>query len=148
MVPDDDALFGAKPADPTSDSDSVSTCNVAEEDEPRVKGPRLADECSESESDDDSNDDGGDDLVSTYDDVGQKHSLDISLEDFNRALARGYRCNERKNSIIIPVQRIVSIQCQISRVSSYLTPWHAGWWTARRDIVTRELCSCDCENSL
>ena len=78
---DGDALFGAKPADPTSDSDSVSTCNVAEEDEPGVKWLRLADECSESESDDDSSDDGGDDLVSTFDDDGQKHSLDISVED-------------------------------------------------------------------
>ena len=115
-----------------------------EEDEPGVKWLRLADECSESKSDDDSNDDGGDNLVSTSDDDGQKHSLEISLEDFDHALARGYRCNERKNSIIIPVQRIVSIQCQISRVSSYQTPWHAGWWTARRDIVARELCSCGC----
>ena len=34
LVPDDDTLFGAKSADPTSDSDSTSTSSGVEEDEP------------------------------------------------------------------------------------------------------------------
>ena len=86
--------------------------------------------------------------MSTSEDNEQKHSLDISVEDFDRALARGYGCKDRKNSIVIPVQRIVSFQCQISRVPLYLTPWHAGLWTARRGIVARDLCSREDKNSL
>ena len=78
LVPNDDALFGAKSADPTSNSDSAGTSNVVEEDEPGAKRSRLADEWSESESDDDSDDDGGDDFESTSDDDGQKPCLDIS----------------------------------------------------------------------
>ena len=34
LVPDDDTLFGAKSADPTSDSDSTSTSSGVEGDEP------------------------------------------------------------------------------------------------------------------
>ena len=37
LVPDDDALFGAKSADPTSNSDSAGPSNVVEEDEPGAK---------------------------------------------------------------------------------------------------------------
>ena len=106
LVPDDDTLFGAKSADPTSDSDSPSTRSGVEEDEPGAKRSRLADEWSESESDDDSDDD------------GQKPSLDISLEDFDRALARGYSCKDGNHSSVFPAQHIVSIQCRISRASS------------------------------
>ena len=40
LVPDDDALFGAKSADPTSNSDSASTSSVVEEDEPGAKRSR------------------------------------------------------------------------------------------------------------
>ena len=98
-------------SDPTSDSDSASTSCVVEEDEPGAKRSRLADEWSESESDDD----GGDGLVSTSDDDGQKPSLDILLGDFDRALARGYGCKDGNHSSVLPVQHIVSIQCQISR---------------------------------
>ena len=62
LVPNDDALFGAKSADLTSDSDSASASSVVEEDEPGEKWSRLADEWNESKSDYDSNDDGGDDF--------------------------------------------------------------------------------------
>ena len=89
-----------------------------EEDEPGANRSRLADEWSESESEDDSGDDGGDDFVSTSDDDGQKPCLDISLEDFDRALARGYGCKDGSHFGILPAQHIVSIQCQISRASS------------------------------
>ena len=37
MLPDDDALFGAKTADRTSDSDSTSTSSGVEEDEQGAK---------------------------------------------------------------------------------------------------------------
>ena len=37
LVPDDNALFGAKSADPTSDSNSADTSSVVEEDEPGAK---------------------------------------------------------------------------------------------------------------
>ena len=75
LVPDDDALFGAKSADPTTDSDIAGTSSVVEEDEPGAKRSRLADEWSESESDGDSDDDGGDDFESTSDNDGQKTLL-------------------------------------------------------------------------
>ena len=61
-----------------------------------------------SEKDDDSDDDGD----------GQKPSLDISLEDFDRALARGYGCKDGNRSSVLPAQHIVYIQYQISRASS------------------------------
>ena len=125
LVPDDDALFGAKSADPTSDSDSTSTSSGVEEDEPGAKRSRLVDEWSESESDDDSDDDGGDDLVSTSDDDSQKPSLDISLEDFDRALARGYGCKDGNHSSVLPALHIASIQCQYPerhRAKKYLPP--------------------------
>ena len=89
-----------------------------EEDEPGAKRSRLADEWSESKSDGGSDDDGGDDFESTSDDDGQKPCLDISLEDFDRALARGYGCKDGSHSSVLPAQHIVSIQCQISRASS------------------------------
>ena len=139
LVPGDDALFGAKSADPTtSNSDSASTNSVVEEDEPGANTSRLADEWSKSESDDDSDDDGDDDFESTSDDDGQKPCLDISLEDFDRALARGYGCKDGSHASVLPAQHIVSIQCRISRASSrkkHLPPWLAGCCTARRDIV-------------
>ena len=133
LVPDDDALFGAKSADPTSNSDSASTSIVVEEDEPGAKRSRLASEWSESKSEDDSGDDGGDDPEPTSGDEGQKRNLELSLEDLDRALARGYGCKDSNHPSILPAQHIVSILYQISRPSSpekYLPPWLAGCWTA------------------
>ena len=109
LVPDDDALFGAKPADLTSDSDSASTSSVVEEDEPGAKWSRLADEWNESKSDYDSDDDGGDDFESTSDDDTQKPCFDISLEDFDPTLARGYGCKDGNHASVVPAKYIVSI---------------------------------------
>ena len=151
LAPDDDALFGAKSADPTSDSDTAGTSSVVEEDEPGAKRSRLADEWSESESDDDSDDDGGDDFESISDDDRQKPCLDISLEDFDRAVARGYGCKDGSHSSVLPAQHILSIHCQISRASSrekFLPPWLAGCCIARRDIVARAPCWCACEDKI
>ena len=110
------------------------------------KRPRLADEWSESESDDDSDDDVGDDLLSTFDDDGQTPSLDISLEDFDRALARGYGCKDGNHSSVLPAQYIVSIQCQISRASSReKIPSSLACWlldSAKRHCRTRALLVC------
>ena len=111
LVPDNDTLFGAKSADSTSDSNITSTTSGVEEDEPGAKRSQLADKWNESESDDDSDDDGGDDLVSTSDNDGHKPSSDISLEDFDRALARGYGCKDGNHSSFLPAQYIVLIQC-------------------------------------
>ena len=114
---------------------------------------RLADEWSESESDDDSDDDRGDDFESTSDDDGQKPCLDISHEDFDRALAIGYGCKDGSHSSVLPAQHIVSIQCQISRASSRekissSSPWLAGCCTVRRDNVARAPCWCACEDKI
>ena len=96
-----------------------------EEDEPGAKRSRLADEWSESESDDDSNDDGGDDLVSTSDNDGQKPSLDISLEDCDRALSRGYGCKDGSHSNVLPAPAhsfysVPNIQSVIAQNNTYL----------------------------
>ena len=48
LAPDNDALFGAKSADPTSESYSASTISGVEEDEPGAKRSQLDDERSES----------------------------------------------------------------------------------------------------
>ena len=149
LVPDDDTLFGAKSADPTSDSDSTttSTRSRVEEDEPGAKRSRLADEWSESESDDDSDDDGGDDLVSTSDDDGQKPSLGTSLEDFDRALARGYGCKGGNHSSVLPAQHVASIQCRISRASSR-EEIPSSLACCLLDIVARAPCWCACEEKI
>ena len=95
-----------------------------EEDEPGAKRLWLADKWSKSEGDDDSDDDRSDDFESTSDDDGQKSCLDISLEDFDHGLARGYGCKDGSDSSVLPAQ-----QCQISRASSpekipsYLACW-------------------------
>ena len=47
LVPDDDALFGAISADPTSDLESAGTSSIVEEDEPGAKRSWLADEWSD-----------------------------------------------------------------------------------------------------
>ena len=147
LVPDDDALFGAKSADPTSNSGSAGTSSGVEEDEPGAKRSRLADEWSEGESDNDGNDDGGDDLVSTSDDDGQKPWLDISLEDFDRALARGYGCKDGSHSSVLPAQHIVSIQCQISRASS-LEKIPSFLACCLLDIVAHAPCWCACKEKI
>ena len=110
---DGDAIFGAKSADPTSDSDSTSNSAVVEEDESGAKRSRLADEWSESESDDDSDDDGGDDFESTSDDDGQKPCLKTSILQEDMAAIK-----DGSHSSVLPAHHIVSIQCQISRASS------------------------------
>ena len=133
MVPDEDALF-----DPTSNSDSAITSTVVEEDEPGAKRSRLADKWSESESYDDSDDDVGDDFESTSDDDGQKPCLDISFEDFDRGLARGYGCKDGSHSRVLPAQHVVSIQCQERlRAKKCLPPWLAGCTARKRHCRTR-----------